>query len=224
MKSIDRYFARWLRERLGVGIGIAVAPLDRMYPLMPEEERYVSNAVASRRIEFSAGRSCARRALEELGIAAQAIRMGPRGEPIWPPGVCGSITHSAGICAAVVAGAAEAAGVGIDIVDLREGERVLVSSEAIFSGEAELTRARTTLSGCGTSANALSILFSAKESAIKAMSPSLDRFVEFTEIEVRLEGSNFQAQCGAFETAVHGWWSVYDGHAFTAAVMPGRNN
>lgn len=56
-------------------------------PLYPEEEAVVARAVAKRRREFTAARSCARRAMEKLGVPAQAVPAGERGpragRPVW---------------------------------------------------------------------------------------------------------------------------------------------
>lgn len=226
--GIEQPFAAWLRERLGTRlcktVGIAVAPLDglypdRLYPLFPEEESHVAGAVEVRRIEFSVGRWCARQALGELGIAPQAIRVGTRGEPIWPAGACGSITHSRGLCAAVAAFSADFAGLGIDVVDLEEARPTLDSSPYIITNEPELASARLALAESREDARALAILFGAKESAIKAMSAKFDRYVEFTEVAIRFDGAAFSAQCQAFGTRAEGWWAVRGGYGFTAAVL-----
>ena len=72
-------------------------------PLFPEEEEIVARAVESRRLAFATARMCARRALGELGLPPAAIAHGERGEPVWPDGVAGTITHCAGYRAAAVA-------------------------------------------------------------------------------------------------------------------------
>ncbi len=50
-------------------------------PLHPEEEPLVARAVAKRRREFTVVRSCARRAMEKLGVPAQPVLNGERGAP-----------------------------------------------------------------------------------------------------------------------------------------------
>jgi 4'-phosphopantetheinyl transferase EntD len=82
--------------------------------LYPEEQEHVRRAVPKRREEFVAGRACARAALVSLGFEAQPIPVGPRGAPIWPPGVVGSITHCEGYRAGAVALRRLYLGVGID--------------------------------------------------------------------------------------------------------------
>jgi 4'-phosphopantetheinyl transferase N-terminal domain len=83
-------------------------------PLLPEERSSVSKAVGSRRWEFTTARTCARTALGGLGLSVVAIPAGPRGEPLWPPGVVGSITHCEGYRACAVARMDDLMSIGID--------------------------------------------------------------------------------------------------------------
>ena len=83
--------------------------------LFPAEEAIVARAVAKRRRrEFATGRGCAHRALAALGASAGPIAAGERGEPLWPGGVVGTITHCDGYRGCAVARAAELATIGID--------------------------------------------------------------------------------------------------------------
>jgi 4'-phosphopantetheinyl transferase EntD len=82
--------------------------------LLPDEGLYVAKAVAKRVGEYTAGRLCARRALQGLGVADTAIRVGAAREPLWPEAVVGSITHTTGFCAAVVASKSNLVSVGLD--------------------------------------------------------------------------------------------------------------
>ena len=61
-------------------------------PLFPEEEALLTRAVAKRRREFTAVRSCARRAMEKLGVPAAPVVPGERGAPVWPDGVVNMIS------------------------------------------------------------------------------------------------------------------------------------
>jgi len=224
--GIEQQLSQWLRERFGPAVGIGVARADRLRPLFPEEEEYVRGAVEGRRIEFSVGRWCAREALAERGIAPQAIGVGMRMAPAWPEGFCGAITHcgtqagthSGGPCAAVAALTTDFAGLGIDIVDLEEARPILASADSFIAREAELTGARMALGESGEEAHAPVILFSAKESAIKAMTARFDRFVDFTEVEVRFDRDAFTARARSFGVEAEGWWAVRGGYVFTAAI------
>src|SRR5580692_6347409 len=82
--------------------------------LLPEERQYVARAMSKRVQEFAAGRVCARAALAQLGYAAVALPMGEDRAPQWPAGATGSITHTNGFCAAVVAATAQIRALGLD--------------------------------------------------------------------------------------------------------------
>ena len=82
--------------------------------LLPAEAMYVGRAVRKRVQEFAAGRLCARRALAEFGIVDFPIKVADDRQPIWPESMVGSITHTGGYGAAVVAERQIAASLGLD--------------------------------------------------------------------------------------------------------------
>jgi enterobactin synthetase component D / holo-[acyl-carrier protein] synthase len=82
--------------------------------LLPAEAQYLGKAVLKRAQEFAAGRLCARALLAEFGILDFAIEVGEARQPVWPDALVGSITHTAGFCAAVVAEKSHCAAIGMD--------------------------------------------------------------------------------------------------------------
>jgi 4'-phosphopantetheinyl transferase EntD len=82
--------------------------------LRAEEAAFVAAAVPSRVREFAAGRLCARRAMAEFGVVDFPLRVANDRRPVWPDGLVGSITHTAGLCAAVVAERRLFQSVGLD--------------------------------------------------------------------------------------------------------------
>ena len=64
---------------------------------LPDEEPLIARSVAKRRNEFVTVRHCARMALGELGVPPVPILKGDKGEPCWPDGVVGSLTHCDGL-------------------------------------------------------------------------------------------------------------------------------
>src|SRR5215813_14270807 len=90
------------------------SPASNPTELFPAEEAALRTAGPGRRAEFAAGRSCARAALAMLGVAAGPILVGPAGQPLWPAGVTGSITHCVGYRACAVARTTDVAAIGID--------------------------------------------------------------------------------------------------------------
>lgn len=83
-------------------------------PLRPSELEIAWNYCPKRLAEFSCGRACAHEALGMLNRDVHAILPGSRGEPLWPKGVVGSITHCEGYAGAIVALRKGCRSVGID--------------------------------------------------------------------------------------------------------------
>ena len=78
--------------------------LTRFNMLHPLERALVAHAVDIRKAEFGDARWCAHQALADLGRdSSQPILRGERGMPLWPSAVSGSLTHTNGFRAAVVA-------------------------------------------------------------------------------------------------------------------------
>src|ERR1051326_943715 len=71
--------------------------------LTSAELQFIAHCAEKRIQDFAAGRSCAHRALSELGILDFSLLSGTQREPLWPASVVGSITHTTGYAAAVVA-------------------------------------------------------------------------------------------------------------------------
>ena len=86
------------RDALEVGKDVFLAALsaaDQRKPsIHPEEERILSpRACPTKRNEFALGRAAVRHALLELGEDYVPVLRGGYGEPLWPDGILGSITH-----------------------------------------------------------------------------------------------------------------------------------
>ena len=83
--------------------------------MLPGEAQHLGRAVPKRVQEFAAGRFCARRALAELGFVGYPLGMNSDRRPRWPADVVGSITHTDGICGAVVAERGRFRAIGLDM-------------------------------------------------------------------------------------------------------------
>lgn len=140
----------------------------------------------SRRREFAAGRSCARRALKLLGREESAIPVGPGRAPIWPVGVVGSITHTDGYCAAAIASHSCIRSIGIDAE--RAGPMGLGLQKLVCT-----KREREWLRVVRGDDTAVTTFFSAKESLYKAWYPLSGQWLDFLDVELTLE-----PQTGAF--------------------------
>lgn len=209
---------------------VAVASTREDLPdtrLFAEEEASVGRAVRARRREFTTGRACARLALRQLGVDPVAIPSGARGEPLWPSGVVGSITHCRGYRACAVASAEDVLAVGID-AELHEALPDGVREQIAFGCELEMVADH----GAGVCLDRL--LFSAKEAVYKAWFPLARRWLGFEDVEMTMDlrASAFCARLlvpgpvvdGARLTRLHGRWCIEDGIVAAAVVViPGAD-
>jgi 4'-phosphopantetheinyl transferase EntD len=152
-------------------------------PSFPGEEFLVVNAVEARRREFITARRCAREALARLGYQPVPIRAGRKREPLWPAGLVGSITHTAGFRAAAVAPRSVLASIGIDT---EQNDRLPDGVEEAITvpGETEMLAA---LSRAFPATHWSRLLFSAKESVYKAWYPLTGRQLGFEDARLAID-------------------------------------
>ena len=99
---------------------LASQRIDEHVPdLHGDEVSLVRDFVPHRVVEFSAGRSAARQAMQALGFPASEISQGEGGEPLWPAGLSGSISHTDSLAVSLVAPLAAFESVGVDVDDGR---------------------------------------------------------------------------------------------------------
>ncbi|HEX4115375.1 MAG TPA: 4'-phosphopantetheinyl transferase superfamily protein [Solirubrobacteraceae bacterium] len=198
---------------------------DLAVKLFPEEEALVANAVEKRRREFTAARACARAALGRIGIAAVPILSGERGEPLWPQGVVGSITHCDGYRACAVARSSEVLTLGIDA----EPNGALPEGLLADIARPEELPGLRTLSAEYADVHWDRLLFSAKESVYKAWFPLAKRWLGFEDARITFDPSSrvFTARllvsgpvvAGTPLTGFSGTWMVSDGLIVTAIAV-----
>jgi 4'-phosphopantetheinyl transferase EntD len=158
--------------------------------LLAEEAHALGAAVEKRVREFTIARTCARRALSQLGQPSSAILPGASRQPLWPSGVVGSITHCAGYCAAAVAMQAKVVAIGIDAevhAPVPDGVVDLIA----FGEERFRLRRPSHDSTCWDR-----LLFSAKESVFKAWFPLVGTWLDFDDAVISFapESATFSAR------------------------------
>jgi 4'-phosphopantetheinyl transferase EntD len=195
-------------------------------PLHPDEAALVSRAVPARRAEFARARACAHRALQLLGLRPGAILKGPRGEPQWPPGVTGSITHCLDYCAAAAVINHDIIALGIDAevhAPLPEGVLDLIATGT--------ERARLEeLGGKRPLRHWDRLLFSIKESTFKAWYPLTRTWVEAERLSVEIDPVggvflarvNSAASSGAWPLCFEGRFLIADDLVLTATASVGK--
>ncbi len=185
---------------------------DLSTALFADELRGLGSAVGARRREFETGRACARRALAGIGRPAVAIGSGPRGEPLWPAGVVGSITHCARYRACAVARADDVHAVGIDA----EPDAPLPAGvlAAVTSTDERRALAARDLGICWDR-----VLFSAKEAVFKAWYPLTGQALAFEDADVRIDADGETFTATLRDGELRGRWGVRDGIVATAVVV-----
>jgi 4'-phosphopantetheinyl transferase EntD len=129
--------------------------------------------------DFSTGRYCATKALEQLGIHDAIIPIGKDREPIWPDGIVGSISHCDSLVGAIVAKKSDHVSLGLDIEEIGRvtpdlWDLVFTENEKqylIGLSEKEMFIQSTSI-------------FSAKEAFYKFQHPLTKTFLDFLDVEV----------------------------------------
>ena len=166
--------------------------IDQDIDLHPAEEALVAGSAPSRKREFAMGRACARQALADLGVGGAVLLRAPDGSAAWPARFCGAITHTKNYAAALAGPVALFHGLG---VDAEQVGRVapdlypnLFSAAEMIELQKRDGRARDI---------AATLLFCAKEVAIKALRGMLEKRTPFTALQVRLGVAEFHVQAGS---------------------------
>ncbi|MFB4285470.1 MULTISPECIES: 4'-phosphopantetheinyl transferase family protein [unclassified Nonomuraea] len=191
--------------------------------LFPEEADLVRQAADKRRREFTTARHCVHQALERLGVPPVPVLSGAHGEPAWPAGVVGSITHCAGYRGAAVGTAPGT--IGIDAEP--HGPLPPGVLEAISVPQERRLLRRLEAEHPGTSWDR--ILFSAKESVYKAWYPLALRWLDFQDAVIVLDplSGTFDARLlvagpswqGTRVSGFTGRWMTGNGLVLTAIAM-----
>lgn len=156
---------------------------------------------------------------------------GERGEPRWPLGVVGSITHCPGYRAVAIGRACEARAVGIDAepnLPLPGGvyQRISSADERVAAD-----RLRAVHPGVFSDR----LLFSAKEAVYKVWFPLERTLLDLDEGQVVLRPDGYfnaaiwpsalrRGPVGAIPARLSGRWDVSRGILRTALVLPSRDD
>jgi 4'-phosphopantetheinyl transferase EntD len=189
--------------------------------LFPAEARAVATAGPLRQAEFTAGRRCARAALADLGVPVTPILPGPAGEPGWPPGVTGSITHCPGYRACAVARTRDLAAIGIDAEPDEELPAGLLDAVATAWEQAWIRRQ----AAAGPPVRWARLVFSAKEAAAKAWYPLAGRWPDLAELTVAATAAGrlsvrLTGAAPSLPAILTGRWSARDGLILTVVAGP----
>jgi enterobactin synthetase component D / holo-[acyl-carrier protein] synthase len=193
--------------------------------LFPAEEAALGQAVEKRRREYTTARACARAAFARLGLPVVAVTSGERGEPQWPGGVVGSITHCESYRACAIARSHEIVTVGVDAepnAPLPAGVLPEIAGPEELRWLRELQHVEPAV--CWDR-----LLFSAKESVYKAWFPLAKQWLGFEDavVTIGLAERTFSARLLVSGpllddrrlTGFSGRWLVRDGLVLSAIAL-----
>jgi 4'-phosphopantetheinyl transferase EntD len=201
-----------LSARLGnlFPVGVVAAELLSPAPhtvLTEAELASVSHCAAKRIDDFTRGRACAHRGLAELGIHNFSLLSGEKREPVWPQGIVGSITHTAGFAAAVVArGQGSIASLGIDCETIESvspelWERICTPAEQARLAQLPEAQAR----------RQAALIFAAKEAFYKCQFPVSREWVGFEDVEIEAATGRFRVVPQVRLPVTHEWVASVEG-------------
>lgn len=166
-----------LSEHVGLGF---ISGEDYSSDSLHREEVGILSPRACRRkqIEFTSGRAAAHLALREIGfLSPSPVLRGQKGEPLWPEGVMGSITHCYPWSVAVAIRYPNLFATGVDLETTERMKGADISE--LVCGSAELEWLRS-----GNLNERLTMIFSAKEAIYKAFYPLCQRYIDFKDVEL----------------------------------------
>lgn len=206
----------------GIGVAAMAVGEARVAALFHVEQRAICNAVAHRQQEFAAGRLAAHQAQGALGLKAQAVPMAAGRAPVWPVGLCGSISHAGGVAAAAVGKRDTWAALGLDIEEDAELPAEIIDTVLLPAEQTWLARQ----ADAGQLAR---VIFSIKEAVYKAQFPLSQQLIGFEALEVALgppQGrfeARFQQHCPPFARGerLSGRFARHGGLILSALAIPG---
>lgn len=210
----------------GVVVEVARAGDDALSHLYPDELALTAGMAPARMREFAAGRTVARRALANLGVAAAPLLPAPGDRhPVWPGGIIGSISHTRDLCVVAVArrglivDGRGVASLGIDVEGAGSLDDAVVREICRADELAHLRSMSAPPSGWPK------LLFAMKEAAYKAWYPETGVSLAFEEMRINVTADrHFIAEVTSGKAATPGMtipgrfaWS--DEHVAAGALL-----
>jgi 4'-phosphopantetheinyl transferase EntD len=205
---------RCLRAWFPADTVVRVARIDN-YPILPEEQVLVTRAVNRRRHEFATGRWLAREGIRSFGLSDRPIMMGQLRNPLWPDSMVGAISHDGDLCAVALSRKSAVVGIGMDLVFLPPRADVMDDLGSMFVAS---VHELDSIAALDVAVDQLLLLFSLKESVIKAMSSRLDDFIDMRALEIR-RAKAFEIRMAETVVAVDLFAAVIGRYLVTATII-----
>lgn len=195
--------------------------------LMREEKAIIENAVDKRRREFTAGRTCARGILGQLGFSGDPVIGKDRyGAPAWPEGITGSISHADDLCVVSIGRRTrELTSLGVDVEKDTDLDPELVDMVCDEREKAACVDARTE-----DRLRIAKVIFSAKESVYKCLYPVVKTMLDFHDVHIQLDAAgntftgtaNGKLHAGLAGSICNGRILRAEGYIYTGCTLTAR--
>jgi len=170
-------------------VGFSISTMDDVDGLAihPDELRSLGErAREKRRREFIMGRVACRNALMRAGCSdPPPVLRGAMGEPLWPHGYVGAISHTSSVAVSAVCPAIFASGIGLDVEDMSEPVELPVFE--LVCTDSELRWIHASPDECQLR---FRMIFSAKEAAYKAFFSLVGTYIDFKDAELRRDDNS----------------------------------
>lgn len=192
-----------------------IRPIEDMSAeLTPAERECMLGEPLKRVAEYSTGRVLIRTLLSKFGVTGLSILPGRNGAPVWPDGFAGSVSHSDEYCFVTVTNCT-AVSVGIDVqkivpVTVDFAEMILSETEQmVVCVEDYMERNLRT-----------NMVFSAKESVFKSLSPKMQAITDFRDVEISFRDRQFVSRIPRYGLTLNGVCILRDGYVFSGISRP----
>lgn len=171
----------------GIVVGVSLpgapdpVPDDVLERLLPEERDHARTLRGYRQVEWVGGRLAAHQAMETLGEPVVPVLSDARGAPRLAAAadrVALSLAHKRDLAVALVARSRNG-WLGLDLEDM-EPARMRVAERVLTAAELQRVQALPE----DRRWTAVVVRFSLKEAIYKALAPTLERYIDFSEAEV----------------------------------------
>lgn len=152
--------------------------------LSSNEGLLAQNFSGKRLSHFCTGRYAAKEGFKKLGKEISEILMGSDGDPKWPSGYSGSISHSDQLVGAIVTNDPKIASVGLDIEKIGRVKRAMWDMCFTLDEQAFLQLKIASEIDYYTT-----LYFSLKESFYKMQYPITKKKIWFTDVEIEYESN-----------------------------------
>lgn len=188
--------------------------------LRTEEMEQVKGFSTNRLKEFFTGRALAKKGLKAWGCENLQVLRGPDGEPLWPDGFIGSISHCKSVVGAAIGKSDQIKSIGIDIEKIGKVKKDIWNSVFTENEQCFVNKLNP-----GEQLKYTVLYFSLKEAFYKMQYPLTKEKMWFTDVEFTFKNNTIQVyirkDIELLKTipAPTFKFEVYKGHVFTSCIL-----